>query len=147
MKSAEAKGIHAKYYDLFCNAGVDQVTAFPNGKEFHYGRRNSLSSKQVYELLKVLKNHFKDLENDFIQTVFNFMYKSYNVEQRQQQKENEENAANAANTNNDEAGITYTSTRTPEELMDIEPLSTPLRRLHGWTSTNFVSVSKVFVTL
>jgi len=122
MKSAEAKRTHAMYYDLLCNADVDQVTAFPNGKEFHLARRFSLTSKQTYALLLVLKRHYKDLDYDYIRVVFDFMYKNYNIEQRQQQKANDEQAANdAANNNNAESEITYTSNRTPEELMDIEP--------------------------
>ena len=67
IKSAVAKSIHADYYKLFQDTPVAQVTAFAGGKEFYLGRKFSLSSKQIYELIFVLKKRFKDLEHDFIQ--------------------------------------------------------------------------------
>ena len=66
IKSAVAKSIHADYYKLFQDTPVDQVTAFAGGKEFHLGRKFSLSSKQIYELISVLKKRYKDLDHDFI---------------------------------------------------------------------------------
>lgn len=122
IKSAAAKSIHADYYKLFQDTPVDQVTAFAGGKEFHLGRKFSLSSKQIYELISVLKMRYKDLDHDYIQEVFNFMYSNYSVDERQAEKERAEAAA--ASQASDEVAedpITYESTKSVEDLISVGP--------------------------
>jgi len=120
IKSAVAKSIHTEYYKLFQDTPVDQVTAFAGGKEFHLGRKFSLSSKQIYELILVLKKRFKDLDLDYIQEVFNFMYCNYSLEERQAEKDRAEAAAEAVDNEAAEDPITYQSTRTIQELMEAD---------------------------
>jgi len=118
VKSAEAKRIHAQYYQQFKNIPIDQVTAFAGGKEFHIGRRLSMSSKQMYDFILVCKRHFLDLEHDFIQDIFKFMYKNYDAEKRQEEKDRAEAAAaSQASGEGAEDPITYESTKGIEELI------------------------------
>lgn len=122
VKSVDAKSIHAQYYQQFKNIPIDQVTAFAGGKEFHIGRRLSMSSKQMYEFILVCKRHFLDLEHDFIQDIFKFMYKNYDAEKRQEEKDRAEAAAaSQASGEGAEDPITYESTKSVEDLISDGP--------------------------
>ena len=91
----EKRSLHSEYYTLFNDLGVEQVTTESNDIFWHLGRKFSLSSKQCYDFLVVLKRHYCDIDSDneqlrnALQRLLTFLYKNYSVEARREQQDRE----------------------------------------------------------
>ncbi|EJK71390.1 hypothetical protein THAOC_07177, partial [Thalassiosira oceanica] len=112
---------HKLFYQEFKRLQIEQVTIASGSREWHIGRSNSLSSKQCYTQVCVLKRHFMDLAHPCVQKLFEFMYKGYNKQEREQEKQRSDDAADAQTSQADENEVEFD--RDIAELVRVSNLS------------------------
>ena len=98
---------HNLFYDVFQQLPIKQVTIASGTREWHIGRSFSLSSKQCYSQVCVLKRHFKDLEHECVEKLLQFMYKGYDRREREEAKQRADAAAVAQTSQEEDNALEF----------------------------------------